>query len=444
MTGSDRSPRSGRAAVREERRRQVRRRNQVLGAGAAVVALVGGGGYAAVAAAGGGDAHDAVRSSEPDDKSNDAGPSVLADQKVLLTPPAVKPLSTGTWIVSGTADGSSSTDHSFVCQPQRFADPAGVRTWVRTFRNPTTKATAVQYVEVSNDAAGAGKAYATIAGWLGQCSTPQLRLVASYTTKGLGSRGLIAVFGQPAGDENKRYRTISVTTVGPATMVLEHDTTGDTTPKPGPILAAANAGLQRICTQLGTPCSKTPTATSSLLPSPDTPAGFMSPIDLPVLDSVRKPWVSVTTTTHTGTGCEKMDLKKAKASAYRSQTYVVPDADVPDEFGLDTTVARFASTGAAKTFVETIRKNVNSCPSTTSNATVRRTGSFDLDTMSGQTWRVSYETGDDKIFTYRIGIVVVGKRSVYVLYPVLRHLDISNSAFVEILTRAGERSTTFQ
>jgi hypothetical protein len=443
MTGSDRSARSGRAAVREARRQQVRRRNQMLGAGAAVVALVGGGGYAAVAAAGGGDSPSAVRSSEPDDKAGDAGPAALTDPKVLLTGPAVKPLSTGTWIVSGTADGSS-TDHSFVCQSQRFANPAGIRTWVRSFRNQTTKATALQYVEVSNDAAGAGKAYTTIAGWLGQCSTPQVRLVASYTTKGLGARGLIAVFGQPTDDEDMRYRTISVTTAGPATMVLEHDTTGDTTPKPGPILAAANAGLQRICTQVGTACGKTPTATSSLLPSADTPAGFMSPIDLPVLDSVRKPWVSVTTTTHSGTGCEKMDLKKAKASAYHSQTYVVPEADVPDEFGLDTTIARFASTGAAEAFVDKIRKNVNSCPTTTSNATVRRTGSFDLSTMSGQTWRVSYDTGDDKIFTYRIGIVAVGKRSVYVLYPVLKHLDISNNAFVEILKRAGERSTTFK
>lgn len=443
MTGSHRASRVSRAAAREARRQQARRRKQLLAAGAAVVVLVGGGGYAALAATGG-DGFSGVESSAPDDKPSDDGSVVLADQAALLDGPTVKPLTTaGTWTVARTVDGSGAPDHSFVCQPQRFADPTGIRTWVRTFRNPTTKDTAVQYVEVSNNAAGAGKAYATITGWLSQCSTPQVRLVASYTTKGLGDRGVVAVFGQPAGGRNSRFRTVSVTTSGPATMVLEHDTAGSTPPKPAAILAAANAGLQRICAQAGTTCGKTPTVTSSLLPTTEPP-GFMSPIDLPVLSSVTKPWVSVASGTRTGTGCEKIDLRKAKATAYRSQTYVVPDADVPTEFGMDTTVAEFASTSAASAFVSSIRKSIDNCEKTTSNASVERTGTVSFKTVKGQTWRVAYETGGGKIFTYRIGIAAVGKRSIYTLYPVLKSLDISDSAFTEILTRAGERSTTFK
>lgn len=241
MSGSHRAPRGGgRAAAREARRQQSRRRNQLIGAGAAVVLVLGGGGVAAVNAFGGDDSPGDSKSSSPD--ADKGGENALADAKVLIDGPAAKPLTaTGSWAIAATADGSSAPDKSFVCQAQRFADPAGIRTWVRTFKNATTKDTAVQYVEVSNDTAAAGKSYTTITGWLSQCNTPQFRLVASYTAEGLGERGVIAVFGQPNGSKSK-YRTVSVTTAGQATMVFEHDTIGGTPPKPDGVLATASAG----------------------------------------------------------------------------------------------------------------------------------------------------------------------------------------------------------
>ncbi|HET6298726.1 MAG TPA: hypothetical protein VFG33_35480 [Kribbella sp.] len=444
MTGSHRAPRGGsRAAAREARRQQARRRNQMIGAGAAVLVLLGGGGVVAVNAFGGGDSPGDAKSSATDDKSS--GADTLADAKVLIDGPTAKPLtSTGSWAVASTADGSSASDRSFVCQSQRFADPAGVRTWVRNFRNATTKDTAVQYVEVSNDTTTADKAYATITGWLSQCSTAQVRLVASYAIEGLGERGVIAVFGQPTADKTNKYRTISVTTAGPATMVLEHDTVGTTTPKPDAVLATASAGLKRICAQTGSNCGTgTPKATASLLPGPDA-SGFMAPIDLPVLLSIDKPWVSVPSTVRSGTECEKIDLKKAKSTKSKAQTYVVPEAQAPTEFGLDATVAAFATPAAASTFVTGVRKNVDTCAKTTSNATVKKTGTLNFSTIKGQTWRASYDTGGGKIFTYRIGIAAAGKHAVYLLYPVLKGLDISDSAFTQILNRAAERSVTFK
>ncbi|TWD81857.1 hypothetical protein FB561_2981 [Kribbella amoyensis] len=444
MAGSHRAPRSGgRAAAREARRQQSRRRNQIIGAGAAALLVLGGGGVAAVNAFGGGEAQEspkpgAAKGGEQKDQN------LLADAKVLIDGTAAKPLTTtGAWAVAGTADGSSAPDKSFVCQAQRFADPAGVRTWVRTFRNASTKDTAVQYVEVSNDPSAAGKAYTTITGWLSQCNTPQIRLVASYATQGLGERGVIAVFGTPAGKSNK-YRMVSVTTAGQATMVLEHDSAAGTPPKPDGVLATASAGLKRICAQTGADCgSGTLTAKPSLLPTGE-PAGFMAPIDLPVLPSVDKPWVSVTSGLRAGTGCEKIDLKKSKPTKSKAQTYVVPEADVPTEFGLDTTVYQFASPATATSFVSLIRKNVDGCQKTTSNATVKTTGSVTLSTVKGEAWKASYDTGGGKIFTYRIGIAATGSRAIYVVYPVLKELDITDTAFTEILSRAAERSATFK
>ncbi|WP_020392421.1 hypothetical protein [Kribbella catacumbae] len=444
MTGSHRASRGGsRAAAREARRQQTRRRNQLIGAGAAVAVLLGGGGIVALNAFGGDGSPGDAKSSNPDDRpgGNDSG--LLGDAKVLLDGTAAKQFApaAGAWAVASTDNGSNAPDKSFVCQSQRFADPAGIRTWIRNFRNPSTKDTAVQYVEVSNDEAAAGKAYSTILGWLSACNTPQIRLITSYTTQGLGSKGVVAVFGQP-GPKTNKYRTISVSTAGQATMVVEYDTVGTTPPKPESVIATAGAALKRICAEAK--CTTgTPTAKPGLLPTTE-PAGFMAPIDLPVLPSIDKPWVSTGSTTPKGTGCDRLDLKKAKAKAYKSQTYVVPEAKVPTEFGLDTMVAAFATPAAASSFVSDIRKAVDGCKKTTSNATVKQTGEVTLGSIKGESWRVSYDTGGGKIFTYRIGIAAAGSRAVYVLYPLLEDLDIANSAFNEVLIRAAERSASYK
>jgi len=442
VSGSHRAPRGGsRAAARQARRAQARRRNQLIGAGAAVLLLVGGGGIVAVNAFGGGGSPGAKSSAGDDRPSGDS--NLLSDGKALIDAPTAKSLTpAGTWAISATADGSSAPDKSFVCQSQRFADPAGVRTWVRNFRNPATKETAVQYVEVSNDSAAADKTYATITGWLSACATPQVRLVASYATSGLGKRGVVAIFGQPTGEKTSSYRTVSVTTAGQATMVLEYDSSGTAVPKPDAVLTTAGAGLKRICSQPGANCSTgTPTVSPALLPSSEA-AGFMAPIDLPVLTAVNKPWVSAATTTRNGTGCEKIDLKKAKAIGYKSLTYVTPDADVPTEFGLDETVSRYAGPAAASAFVTGIRKNVDNCAKATSDAvTVKTTGSIAVGRIKGETWRAAYDTGGGKVFTYRIGIASNGSSAVYILFPVLKTLDITNTAFTDVLIRAAERST---
>ena len=150
------------------------------------------------------------------------------------------------------------------------------------------------------------------------------------------------------------------------------------------------------------------------------------------------------TKTGGGTGCEKINLKKAKATKYGTLTYVTPEAKVPTEFGLDDTVAKFATPAAASAFVDQVRKNVDGCEKNVSNAKVKSTGTIATSTIKGESWRASYDTGGGKKFTYRIGIAGSGDRAVYVLFPVLKDLDISDTAFNETLTRAAERSASYK
>ena len=318
MAGSHRAPRGGgRAAAREARRQKARKRNQTIAAGSR-------GRGAGRRRRSRGAERVRRRQTRPARRSAAARPTtsrptanMLADDKVLLDAATAKPLAaTGAWAVAKTADGSSAPEKAFVCQSQRFADPAGLRTWVRTFQNATTKDTAVQYVEVSNDKAAAGKAYTSIVGWLSQCSAPQTRLTSSYVTTGVGERGVIAVFGQPSG-----------------TKTTVQDDRGHAG-RPGHDGArarhhrryAAQAGrrswprraprLKRICAQSGGCGTGAPVARPALLPTTEAP-GFMAPVDLPVLDEHRQAVGQQRRhQDRRGTGCEKINLKKAKATKY--------------------------------------------------------------------------------------------------------------------------------
>jgi hypothetical protein len=443
LAGSHRAPRGGgRAAAREARRQKARKRNQTIAAGVAVVLLVGGGGVAALNAFGGDHEPGAKAGSGPSD-DKPANSDVLTDDKALLDAAAAKTLgATGAWTVTKTADGDSAPDNAFACQLQRFADPSGLRTWVRTLQNSVTKDTAVQYVDVSNDKATAAKTYSTVVHWLSQCTTPQTRLSAGYVTSGVGEQGVIAVFGQLPGSKTK-YRTVAVTLAGQATMVVEHDTMSATPPRPDAVLATANAAAKKICAQTGGCGTGAPTAKPSLLPNVDNP-GFMASVDLPLLDEIDKPWVSATATSSDGTGCEKLGLKKSKATKYGTVTYVTPEAKVPTEFGLDDTVIKFASASVATGFVTQIKKNVDACEKNVSNAKVESTGTVKTSTVNGKSWKATYDTGDGKKFVYRIGIAGSGDRVVYLLFPVLKELDLTDATFNETLIRAVDRSAAYK
>jgi hypothetical protein len=445
LAGSHRAPRGGgRAAAREARRQKARKRNQTIAAGAAVVVLVGGGGVAALNAFGGDNGSGPKAGSGPaDDKS---AADILADDKALLDPAGAKTLgATGAWTVTRTADGQSAPDNVFACQLQRFADPSGLRTWVRTLQNSVTKETAVQYIDVSNDKATAAKTYTNVVRWLSQCTTPQTRLSAGYSTSGIGEAGVIAVFSQLPGAKTTKYRTVAVTLAGQATMVIEHDTVSATPPRPNAVLATATAAAKKICEQTGGCGTGAPIIKPALLPNADTP-GFMAPVDLPLLAQVDKAWVSAPPSAKTtaGTQCERIDLRKAKPAKYGTVTYLTPEAKVPTEFGLDNTVAKFTTAAAAAKFVEQIKKNVDSCEKTVSNADVKSTGTVKTPTVTGKTWKATYDTGNGNEFVYRIGIAQAGDRAIYLLFPVLKKLDLTDDAFNETLVRAADRSVVYK
>src|SRR6266508_3358253 len=125
--GARRATRVSRTAARQAKRQRAKRRQQLIGAGVVVALLLGGATYAIVAGTRGGSAHRAGSVGT----GGQTDTSLLSDADFLLEADGAKKISAGTWTVATTAEGSETPERSFSCQAQRFADPAGVRTWVR-------------------------------------------------------------------------------------------------------------------------------------------------------------------------------------------------------------------------------------------------------------------------------------------------------------------------
>lgn len=436
--GAHRAPRVSRVAARQARRKRARRQLQLFGAAVVVVLLIGIGVYVvSVVGGSGGPATQAGNNTDEDDSQ------LLAEQTFLLDPTIMQRVTPGSWQVSATNDGAQAPERSFSCQSSRFADPAGQRTWVRQFKNP--QATAVQYVELSNDAGTAQQAYTTVSNWMAACSTPQQRLVASYAADGLGDSGMLAVFAQPAGGGKQRYRTLAVVNSGPATMVLESVTLSSTPPNTAGPVAAATVGMSRICAETKTTCPSSQSVRPSLLPALDEPAGFMAAIDLPVLSTVKEPWVGVEAGNRQPTDCGETNQAKAKPARTAWRTYLPVGAKVPTEFGMDTKVMQFASPAQAATYLTGFGATLDGCAKTHSNVTVRKAAPVPNEAGStGRTWLVKLGLTGGGSLTYRVGAARAGNKVAYQLFLSIKGYDISDAEFAASVARGAHRALSFK
>lgn len=432
-------------AAREARRKQAKRRQQLVGAGLVIALLVGGGAYVAIAGSGGDggkakEAGSANPNPSSDDQRGDGG--MLADDSFLLDATGAKKLAAGTWTIAATAEGAKSPERSFSCQAQRFADSSGLRTWVRQFKNSTD--TAVEYVELSSDGGAAQRAYGSVLSWLGSCVTPQQRLVGSWSANGLGDRAVVAVFAQPAGAGKARYRTLTVAGTGPATMVLEHQTTAAKPPAPKPAVNAAADALAKLCKQTRSTCPRSQVTTPALLPSTDEPAGFLSAIDLPIVAKVKEPWVGVEATTKP-TDCGETTGPKTKPKRSQARTYLPVGAKVPTEFGVDTRVLDFGTVQQAGIYISQFAGILDRCKTSHSNVVTKRITKVGGEGgATGQTWTVKIGLDNGSTLTYRVGAARAGNRVAYVLFLSLKGLDVSDQDFAATVARAAHRALSFK
>ena len=108
------------------------------------------------------------------------GPAVK--RSMLLGTPGLRPLgSPARWTVEKTSDNTKGSGINSFCQGSRFADPQGLRTYVRSYRfagSPDRKAS--QTIELSRTVRQARTGYATAVKWFGGCQQARVQLLSSY------------------------------------------------------------------------------------------------------------------------------------------------------------------------------------------------------------------------------------------------------------------------
>jgi DNA-directed RNA polymerase specialized sigma24 family protein len=408
-----------------------RRRNHAL-AGSVLAVLVTIGAGALVAP-------DAVTTAPPK-------PGSLVSKRMLLTSEQVAPLAPKqTWQVAETSDNTENTANqgiNTVCQQARFADPDGLGTWVRKFFTPSPMRGLVQTVEISNSPGAAKKAYDTALGWYAGCTETRIQLVDAYAVQGLGEQAQILRLRIP--EKQPRSFVIGLARTGALTTwsVLETPTSA-----PAPtalVLATLTTSVQNLCeSKVAGQCATAVTTTASLPPSGEAP-GMLAIADLPVIADVLFPWAGTdpvpATANAAATTCDEADFAKSGASAPVTRSYLIPEAHLPERFGLTETLGTFPTAQAATAFVGRIVNRMKACPdkelgSTVSHAVVRAD-----DVASYALWRLENQVNQQQeLIPFWMGVAQVGRTVAQVTMTPVGDYDVDRATFEALVVRARDR-----
>jgi hypothetical protein len=372
-------------------------------------------------------------------------PATLVSKRMMLSSEQVAPLAPSqTWRLVGTSDNTEGEWKNSVCQTARFADTNGLGTWVRKFATDAPARGLVQTVEISNSPGAAKKAYDTVLGWYAGCTEARIQLVDSYAVTGLGDSAQVLRMRIP--EQQPRSFVVGLARSGALTTwtVLETRTRA-----PAPVqqlLSTLGASVQNLCdSKVAGACVSAVAARASLPPSGETP-GMLAIADLPVIADVMVPWAGSDPTQATvnvaATTCDKADFAGAGATDPVTRTYLIPDAGLPERFGLTETLGEFATAKAASAFTSKIVARMKACPdkelgSTVGQAIVR------LNTPVGSSyamWRLANQVNQHQdLVPFWMGVVQVGRYVAQVNMTPVAKYDVDQKTFQALIVRARDR-----
>ena len=425
--------------------RRGRRRNTVLLVAAALVLIFAGG---MVATDG-----DALATS-PDlprrEKIGAESADVILDaEKIdagnLLTPTQLSPLDpAGTWTVEGTDESVDSTTPYATCPTKRYADTDPLKVFVRTFTGGAGNARVAQSIEVSSSAKVATQAYERLVQWYSDCEHPRVQLVAAYTVK--RPFGDFKILSLRSNRSPERTFTVGFSHSGTITSTLVHEVDGDAGPSIEAFAQTLNASVAKVCMDSGGRCSDTVEVTRSDPPPTTEAPSFLGIVDLPPVADINKVWVGAPFSAQTNpaaTQCDNATFTSDNVKKASARVYVLLDAvEVPEEFGVAETVARFSSTAKAKAFVSKVTDRIDNCSDETLSAKVdQRRKVTGAPSASGVVWRVGFEVAGGKRVHYRTAIVRRGADVAQLTFTPAGEYDITQTVFESIAQRAATRLT---
>ncbi len=352
---------------------------------------------------------------------------------------------------SATTDNNSDgSGLDLPCQQERYADPGGTAALVRNFESEAGKGparSAIQATELSDTAPAARRAFATTLGWYGGCTVERAQLISTRRVEGLGDQAMLVVlrmYDDPLTTlavgvaRTGQFTTTTATVVGNA---ARPDVNGNTT-----LLASA---VSALCTlPEGGECSGTPKPRLvAPLPVGKAPA-MLTELDLPPVTRIALPWVGTeptqATTNLAATRCDLASFngtfKKAAFSANWTRQFLIPEAELPAEFGLTETVATLPER-RAKLFVEEVRRKLSTCEAEDNQlgTEVVQVANFDDRQTSLTAWQVTVQVSDKRSVDYTMAIMRRGIAVAQVSFVPAPRVQMADGAFVDLAYRALAR-----
>ncbi len=422
------------AVVRRQGLRR-RRNHAVIGSVAATVIVVAAGAFVAV------DTPDATSANSAD----------LVRPQMLLTKAQIGGLSAKPWLPVRRSDGKpdDNTMGSGIntpCQEARFADEAGLMTWVRKYvtsgKSPTRL---VQTVEVSNSPGAASRAYETILGWYAGCTAVRTRILDAFRVDGVGDTAQIVRL-RITGSPNRSF-SVGIARSGALTTSTVLETPTPTSADVRGVAETLATSVRNLCSSpVAGRCVSTVKPVPAALPLSGEEPGTLASPDLPAIPNVTFTWLGTdpqdARVNLAATTCDKANFVGAGAGQALMRSYLFPEAKLPKQFGITETVGKFSSPKVAAAFADRIIARMRACPDVELGSTVSQ-GFVLRGKLNGTTvalWRLQNEVAQGRpAANYWTGVTRVGSYVAQVTFTPTREFDVNRDTFKALMVRARDR-----
>jgi hypothetical protein len=300
-------------------------------------------------------------------------------------------------------------------------------------------------VEISNSPGAAKQAYDTTLGWYAGCTVPRIQLVDAYAVQGVGDQATVLRMRIP--DKSPRSFLVGIARTGALTTSTVLETHAPAPADPRSLLPTLSTSVQNLCSSRVAGACLGAVSIQPTLPPPsgETP-GMLAVVDLPPVADVASAWAGTdpvpATMNIAATTCDKTDFARAGAKDPITRTYLIPEAHLPQRFGLSETLGSFATTKAASGVVAKVVARMKACQdkelgSTVSHAVVHVQGAAG---PSYAIWRLENQVNQQQqVVPFWMGVVQDGRHVAQVTLTPVGSYDVDQAAFEALVVRARDR-----
>jgi hypothetical protein len=159
--------------------------------------------------------------------------------------------------------------------------------------------------------------------------------------------------------------------------------------------------------------------------------------------AVKAPWVGTKPVSGAAnpasTSCDRADFRKEGTTLTRTRTFLVPEANLPDRFGLTETYGTFKTPKGAATFMRIVRDRLAGCEDRDLATSVLAPRLLRHGPLDGSTWRLRTELSENRNVYFDVGFVRRGNAVAQLLFVPAGRGDLQPGGFRRLLVRAGQR-----